>query len=207
MSGVVALLVLTSTTCPVDSMISIWSERLEAAGIQHVVANQELYWPLTGDRINRIMELWFSPPNQVRVTYSAPDSQLVIADGEHIWTVVPGNNQTLVRPQDPAASWRDTPLGKMLSLESFACSSMTVGGDDAGLSITCDNVHGQSEFTEVKLFVPEGKDWPSNAQLVDISGNITSYHILQWETRPADTLDGTLFRPTIPEGMDIVHLE
>jgi outer membrane lipoprotein-sorting protein len=153
------------------------------------------------------MELWFSPPNRVRVTYSAPDSQLIVADGEHVWTVVPGNNQTLVQPQDPAASWRDTPLGKILSLESFACSSLTVGGEDPGLCIICDNVLGKSEFTEVRLFVPESGEWPSSAQLVDISGNITSYHIIQWETRPTDILDDSLFCPAIPEGMDVVHLE
>jgi outer membrane lipoprotein-sorting protein len=205
-SGTVLLLVVANTVCPADSMVARWTDALEANG-QHVVATQELYWPLTDDRLTRTMEVWFLPPNLVHVTYSAPDSQLIIADGEHIWTVVPDNNQVLVQLQDPTATWRDTPLGKMLSVETFACSSTTVCGEDAGVSLVCTNLQGTSEFTEVKLFVPDGREWPSLARLVDISGNVTSYRILEWETPPSETLDETLFRPAVPEGMEVVHLE
>jgi outer membrane lipoprotein-sorting protein len=203
----VLALFLLNTACPADSLVAEWAESLETGGIHHVVATQELFWPLTGDRLTRTMELWFSPPNRVRVTYSAPDSQVVIADGEHIWTVVPDNNQTLVQLQDPEASWRETPLGKMLSLESFACSSMTVVDEDAGVTMTCKNVQGQSEFTTISLLLPACGAWPAEAQLVDISGNVTSYHIRLWETGPPTAVDETLFVPTIPDTMEVVHLD
>ena len=190
-----------------DSLVGRWSERLEAGDLQHVIADQELYWPLTQDRMKQRMELWFLPPNRVKVCYSSPDSQAVIANGREVWTIVPGNNQALVRQQDASLTWRDTPLGSFLSLEAHSCSTTWMDGGEAGLSIQCVDRGGQNQFTRIELFVPDGALWPSEARLVDISENVTIYRILSWEEVPHTVSDDSLFRPDLPPEMEVVFVD
>jgi len=185
-----------------------WGSGLEQGGLHHVVAMQGLYWPLTGDRLERKMELWFAPPNKLRVQYSPPDSQVIVADSEKIMNLVPENNQVLVQRQDPSATWRDTPLGRIFSLDAYPCSiDSTIQEKVPRISITCVDTTGATQFVRINLVLLENHEWPSVAVLEDISGNVTTYDILLWEDRSLSVPDDSLFCLSIPEGIEIVRID
>ncbi len=194
--------------CSTDSLVQEWGSRLEQGGLHHVVARQVLYWPLTGDRLERKMELWFAPPNRLRVQYSPPDSQIIVTDGENVSNLVPENNQVLVQRQDPSATWRDTPLGRIFALDAYPCSIDTIVHEELpGISITCVDTTGATQFVRINLLLSEDHEWPSLAKLEDISGNITTYHILLWEERSLSIPDDSLFCLSIPKGMELVKID
>jgi|GEM_PF-2809600 len=187
-----------------------WAIALDTSALQHVVSDQTLYWPLADQRTERTMELWFAPPNRFRVVYSKPDSQIVIADGSRIWTIVPQNEQVLFQDQDPTLSWRDTPLGELLSTDAKHCSCDSSLIDDSGggeLIIACSDFGTESPWVSIKLHVVEGEVWPSRAVLTDISENVTIYAIRSWEELPEETMNDSLFTCQIPSGYDVVSVE
>lgn len=190
-----------------DSLQARWEALIEAPCLNHVVARQELLWPLTGDSIARTVEFWFVPPNRFRACYGQPDSQEVVADGATIRTYVPENRQVLVQTQDVAMSWRDSPLGEFLRLEPASTRADTVMGGQRGKMRTWLDETGARQYVRVEAFVPEGETWPLWVRLEDIGGNTTTYTVREWERAPIPPRVADLFTLTVPAGVDAILVD
>jgi len=190
-----------------DSLTASWERLMEQPRVNHILATQELVWPLTGDATDRVLELWFVPPHRFRACYGPPDSHVVIADGAHIRTYVPENGQVLVQVQDPGLSWRDSPLGDFLRVDQATAGVDTVlGGTPGHLRRWVDHTGG-SQYAHIDVFVPAGAQWPSRARLVDICGNVTTYSLLRWERTPIPHDVDLLFVLEVPAGVEVVPID
>ncbi|MCU0612795.1 MAG: outer membrane lipoprotein carrier protein LolA [Candidatus Eisenbacteria bacterium] len=190
-----------------DSLAARWEERIEEPCVNHILARQEIVWPLTGDTTRRLLEIWFVPPSRFRACYGAPDSQVVVADGAWIRTYVPDNHQVLVQRQAPDLTWRDSPLGDFLKVDPATTDVDTVREGRRGRLRTWVDTTGAAPYPAIEVFVPEGEGWPSAARLVDVSGNATTYTVLRWErTRISDGAD-RLFALDLPPGVDAVSID
>ncbi len=186
-----------------------WNDRLESTNLHHVTTIQECFWPLTGERIERQVEVWFAPPNRFKACYSPPDSQQIIADGATVWTIVPDNEQALVQAQDPHLTWKDTPLGEILSAGGKNCvvDSAKIGEDPGELWMECSGFDEQGPWEKISIVIDAGGFWPSRVLLEDISGNKTTYSVLKWEEKPLTAEADTLFDVVIPSGIEVIRLD
>jgi len=201
----IELVVAAAIAC--DSLTVRWERLMEEPRVNHILATQELLWPLTGDTTERGVELWFVPPNRFRVCYGLPDSQVVVADGSHVRTYVPENGQVLVQVQEPGLSWRDSPLGDFLRVDPATMVADTMLKGTRGHLRTWIDHAGGSQYARIDVFVPEGAQWPSQARLMDISGNVTTYSLLQWNRTAVPRDVDRLFVLEVSADVEVVPID
>lgn len=190
-----------------DSLGTLWERSIEEPRLNHVVATQEIVWPLTGESISRGLELWFVPPNRFKACYGEPDSQLVVADGTRLWTYAPQNRQVLVQEQGSDLTWRDSPLGQILKVEPATVRTDTMMDERRGRLLTWIDEDGTSQFPRIEVFVPAGQQWPQRALLVDLGGNLTIYSLHRWDRIPTPVDVAGLFVLDVPRGVEIVPVD
>ncbi|MBN1424434.1 outer membrane lipoprotein carrier protein LolA [Candidatus Fermentibacteria bacterium] len=206
--GMAIIVAISLTGCVAgDTLGTAWERQIEEPLLNYVVLTQEIVWPLTGDSISRMLELWFVPPNRFKACYGEPDSQIIVADGTRLWTYAPENRQVLVQEQGSELTWRDSPLGHLLKVEPATVRTDTTLEGRLGQLLTWLDESGECQFTRVEAFVPFGEQWPWRARLVDVGGNSTTYSLLRWHREPASAdIDG-IFVLDIPRGVEIVPLD
>ncbi len=200
-------LVVAAAVSMADSLVARWERLMREPRLHHLVATQELRWPLTGEVLSRSLEVWFLPPNRFRATYGEPDSQIVVATGTQVRTYAPENRQILVRNQDPTLDWRDSPLGHLLNLRPVALQADTVIADQEGLWLVWIDEERTSEYARVEVFVPRGQVLPGWARLQDIAGNLTTYSVASWVREEIPRGVDRLFTLPAPPGVEVVVLD
>ncbi|RMH71773.1 MAG: outer membrane lipoprotein carrier protein LolA [Gemmatimonadetes bacterium] len=136
-------------------------------------------------------------PNLFRISYAAPDSQLIVSNGDSVWLYTPELNQVQISP--------------LMSSDNFLYhyfeNSRAERLDDDVVSATqCYQLvltpHQSDGITKrIKAWIAQDTYLPYQIETLDQNGNITRYTFSNVTTTlPADS---SLFQFDPPEGVDI----
>lgn len=146
-------------------------------------------------------------PGKMLWIYDAPDTQTIVTDGEHLWIYRPADNQVMVGTAP--AFFRDGKGASFLTdtrkvREQFHVSQVPPDRPDT-IRLQLLPRTPQADITRILVTV----DQKSN-QVVDIVTINTQNDETRIELRDIvfqDNLPDSLFRFTIPEGVNIVSLD
>ena len=138
-------------------------------------------------------------PGKFRWSYETPWKQLLVSDGDKLWSYDPDLNQDAVKKlgtafgASPAALLAGQDLDRHFELKD--------GGTADGVEyVEALPRGGDASFERVRIgFVAKQ---PVNMEIHDSFGQVTHLRFTQFETNPA--LPATLFRFTAPAGADVV---
>lgn len=138
-------------------------------------------------------------PGKFRWSYEKPYKQLLVSDGDKLWSYDPDLNQVAIKKLGKAFGASPAALLAGSQLEqSFKLS-------DAGASEGVDYIEARpkgsdSSFEKVKIGLVG--NLPVVMEIHDAFGQVTLLRFTQFEINPA--LSASLFRFTPPKGADVV---
>ena len=139
-------------------------------------------------------------PGQFRWDYQQPSAQLVVADGQRLWSYDPGLEQVSVRPLDQALG--TTPLS-LLSGTTPLDESFTIGAAQTRDGLSWYELTPKQPNAEFRLLrVAFQGEVLASLELEDSFGQRTRLDLEKLERNPA--LDPDLLRFTPPAGVDVV---
>ena len=138
-------------------------------------------------------------PGKFRWSYEKPYKQLLVSDGEKLWSYDPDLNQVAVKKlgsafgSSPAALLAGQDLGKYFVLkEGTAADGIEV--------VEATPKGGDASFERVKIGFAANQ--PVNMEIHDSFGQVTVLRFTRFEVNPA--LPASLFRFVAPAGADVV---
>ena len=138
-------------------------------------------------------------PGKFRWSYEKPYKQLLVSDGEKLWSYDPDLNQVAVKKlgtafgSSPAALLAGQDLGKYFVLkEGTAADGIEV--------VEATPKGGDASFERVKIGFAANQ--PVNMEIHDSFGQVTVLRFTRFEANPA--LPAALFRFVAPAGADVV---
>ncbi len=138
-------------------------------------------------------------PGKFRWSYESPYKQLLVSDGNRLWSYDPDLNQVAVRKlgsafgASPAALLAGQDLDRHFSLKD--------GGAADGVDYVEVRPKGSDASFE-RLRIGFSGNHPVTMDIHDSFGQVTHLRFTQFEANPA--LPATLFRFTAPAGADVV---
>lgn len=140
--------------------------------------------------------------NRFHWQVTAPDEQLVVADGKQVWVYDPGLEQVVIKPLDAQLSATPALLfgGSLEDIrQAFDVSEEKAGKKQ--LHFVLKPRDGQAMFSQLEVNF-SGKT-PASMRLLDSLGQKTFIEFSQVKMNPAVTDD--LFHFTAPAGVDVVN--
>jgi outer membrane lipoprotein carrier protein len=138
-------------------------------------------------------------PGKFRWSYEKPYKQLLVSDGEKLWSYDPDLNQVAVKKlgsafgSSPAALLAGQDLGKYFVLkEGTAADGIEV--------VEATPKGGDASFERVKIGFAANQ--PVNMEIHDSFGQVTVLRFTRFEANPV--LPAALFRFVAPAGADVV---
>ena len=138
-------------------------------------------------------------PGKFRWSYEKPYKQLLVSDGEKLWSYDPDLNQVAVKTlgsafgSSPAALLAGQDLGKYFVLkEGTAADGIEV--------VEATPKGGDASFERVKIGFAANQ--PVNMEIHDSFGQVTVLRFTRFEANPV--LPAALFRFVAPAGADVV---
>jgi outer membrane lipoprotein carrier protein len=138
-------------------------------------------------------------PGKFRWSYEKPYKQLLVSDGDKLWSYDPDLNQVAVKKlgsafgSSPAALLAGQDLGKYFVLkEGTAADGIEV--------VEATPKGGDASFERVKIGFAANQ--PVNMEIHDSFGQVTVLRFTRFEVNPA--LPASLFRFVAPAGADVV---
>ena len=138
-------------------------------------------------------------PGKFRWSYEKPYKQLLVSDGDKLWSYDPDLNQVAVKKlgtafgSSPAALLAGQDLGKYFELKEGAAA-------DGVEFVEATPKGGDASFERVKIgFVAKQ---PVSMEIHDSFGQVTVLRFTRFEANPA--LPAALFRFVAPAGADVV---
>ena len=138
-------------------------------------------------------------PGKFRWSYEKPYKQLLVSDGEKLWSYDPDLNQVAVKKlgsafgSSPAALLAGQDLGKYFVLkEGTAADGIEV--------VEATPKGGDASFERVKIGFAANQ--PVNMEIHDSFGQVTVLRFTSFEANPV--LPAALFRFVAPAGADVV---
>lgn len=142
----------------------------------------------------------FQRPGKFRWSYEKPYEQLIVGDGNKLWTYDKELNQVVVKPMGQALGASPAALlaGDNTLEKNFVLSE---GGEAEGLAwIDAKPKSNEAGFEHVRMGFKDGV--PLVMEVRDNFGQVTRLQFSQFERNPAQSAD--LFRFTPPKGADVV---
>lgn len=142
----------------------------------------------------------FQRPGKFRWNYEKPYEQLIVGDGNKLWTYDKELNQVVVKPMGQALGASPAALlaGDNTLEKNFVLSE---GGEAEGLAwIDAKPKSNEAGFEHVRMGFKDGV--PLVMEVRDNFGQTTRLQFSNFERNPAQSAD--LFRFTPPKGADVV---
>jgi outer membrane lipoprotein carrier protein len=143
-------------------------------------------------------------PNLFRLEYDEPKGHLQVSDGRTVWTYVPENKEVLsTRLEEGAGQGGD--LLRWILNNSRALPSVDddlVGGRRVQ-RITLVPAEGVG-LSRVRIWTPPGSSDLAQYEIMDSSGNLSTYRLVTVRRNPR--LKADLFRFTPPKGIPVVEV-
>jgi outer membrane lipoprotein carrier protein len=144
--------------------------------------------------------LYLSRPGRFRWSYTDPDGQLVVADGDRVWLYDPDLEQ--VSHQSQAEALRGTPALLLSDTGPVDKHFKVVDlGDDMGLDWV-ELIPKAKGSEVVKVLVGFKGDQLAALEMVDTFGQTTRFHFHNVQRNPK--LNPALFHYTPPPGIDVM---
>ncbi|HRC71785.1 MAG TPA: outer membrane lipoprotein chaperone LolA [Candidatus Competibacter sp.] len=145
-------------------------------------------------------EMWMQKPGKFRWNYRTPAEQIIVADGERLWSYDIGLAQVTVRKLDKALS--STPLA-LLSGAAPIEDAFTVGAARNQDGLTWYDLTPKQPQPEFRLLRVAFKgELLASLELEDGFGQRTRLDFQKLERNP--TLDPALLKFVPPSGVDVV---
>lgn len=138
-------------------------------------------------------------PGKFRWSYESPYKQLLVSDGNKLWSYDPDLNQVAVKKlgaafgASPAALLAGQELEKHFELKDGAVA-------DGVEYVEARPKGGDASFERIRIGLSGNR--PTSMEIHDSFGQITHLRFTQFEANPA--LPATLFRFSAPAGADVV---
>ena len=147
--------------------------------------------------------LYLMRPNKFRIEYSEPEGHLQVSDGTQVWTYVPENEQVLLTRLDPDQQGGDI-LRRILE-ESTARPEVEQVELERGSARVLTLIPPSGfELLEVRLWIEAEADRILRYEMLESSGNRTTYRLTK--TRENPKLEATLFHFEPPQGIPVVEV-
>ena len=147
-------------------------------------------------------KLAFEKPNRMRWDYDPPDRQIIVGDGENLWIYQPDEKQVIKAPLSEAFQAR-TPTSFLGGLGHVDRDFDATLEKDEPARWTIRLVSKTDKgFGTLRLAVRKSDAALEEARITDTLGTTTRL-LLSGEKRNV-TLEPTLFRFTLPPGVDVV---
>lgn len=147
--------------------------------------------------------LYLDRPNRFRIEYDEPAGHLQVSDGQKVWTYVPENEQVLLTRLDPSLENRDF-LTRILEESEADSTVRRTELDGQVVELLSLDPPLDLELSEVRLWVAAGSDRILQYELIERSGNRSTYRLTKVEENPR--LEASLFDFEPPDGVPVVEV-
>ncbi len=146
--------------------------------------------------------LFLDRPNKFRIEYAEPAGHLQVCDGKRVYTYVPENEQVLVTylPEDGRADI----LGRILEESRPQPEILNDELEGSPVRVLVLEPPLELELAEVRIWTRANSDAILQYELVELSGNRSTYRFL--ETWDDPEMDPSLFEFTAPPGVPLVEV-
>jgi outer membrane lipoprotein carrier protein len=165
--------------------------------------SQEVESATLGQKVTSRGKVYFKKPGRMRWEFAEPE-QTLVSDGEFFWLYQPAEKQVLKTPFQQAFR-SNTPASFLLGVgridRDFTASLRGEGGDTYGLRLTPKQDPEAIGTLELEV---DAKTFDIvQATVIDPLGNTTRLRFTNIDRKAP--LQETLFRLTIPPGVDVVE--
>lgn len=137
-------------------------------------------------------------PGKFRWSYEKPYQQLLVSDGEKLWSYDPDLNQVAIKKLGAALGASPAALLAGRDLEQHF--TLTEGKAADGIEYVEAVPRADASFQRVKIGLRD--NLPVSMEIHDAFGQVTVLRFAQFETNPA--LPANLFKFTPPKGADVL---
>lgn len=146
-------------------------------------------------------------PGKMRWVYEEPEKQTIITNGKDLWIFRPEDNQVMIG-KAPDIFGKGKGAGFLSDIgtirKSFRISLETASSDTA-YKLKLLPISGSADLAVIYLWVSKTDSTIVRVDTINFYGDETRIKLL--DQRFDTTIDDSLFKVDIPEGMDIIHME
>jgi outer membrane lipoprotein carrier protein len=150
--------------------------------------------------------MYFAKPGKMRWEYEAPEAQLIVADGTHLWIHQPADKQVLKAPLAEAIQSR-TPVSFLLGvarIERDFVATALPPAEDGSLRLELRPKAEPGGALGLLTLRIDPQTYDVRAAIVtDPLGNTTEVRLIEGKRNQG--LEGSLFRFTRPPGTDVIE--
>ncbi|MCC6933058.1 MAG: outer membrane lipoprotein carrier protein LolA [Deltaproteobacteria bacterium] len=148
-------------------------------------------------------EVFFKKPGKMKWSYSQPEEQLFVADGQQVWFYQPALKQVTLGDFD--SSFRsDMPVSFLIGIgnirEQFFVEDMC--DTEEGIKISLKPKNNDGSLGVFRLLVRKGSYATLGAQIGDYGGNETSIGFISMNREMK--IDDKEFTFVVPKGIDVI---
>lgn len=145
--------------------------------------------------------LWISRPDRFRWQYDTPYEQLVVCDGQVVWSYDPDLEQATRRPADEALEGTPAALlsRRADALQGFKVQS--IRGEDNRAGVELEPEQTDSDFAAIRLWFVDGV--PTELAFEDQLGGTTQIRLT--DARRNQTLGDAQFAFQPPKGTEVIE--
>lgn len=175
-------------------------ERLSAYKTFSAHFEKQFYWAVLDKRRNREGQIYLSRPDRFRIELAGGD--VVVADGQAVWSYIERNNQVVVSPFEGEVK---TPWEVFFDYSErytpIAVEESELGGRSCYLLVMMPE-NEVSVVERMRIWVDRKKWLLLQVEQLEANGNLTTY--LLKDHRTNKKIDDEVFAFEVPKGVEVL---